>query len=300
MKKLFLLFVLSSYSFCYTQCEKEIIEKEDYYYNGCTDYEGSPDGNGYLKLIIKDQIQEFDGVFSNGSFKSGNVSVKFPSGDISLKEYHDYNNEILSSEIYIFSNGNKIQTIYNSGVKTKEIQTFDDIDSKGLIIERVFKKDIILETRNIDNNRVESDIVGEKDYIDIDLINEINKFRIPIEFPTTNGASIKVPILFDTGATTFLIGNKLYQDLLEKCDIVDMQVNGKMNGVGSLIDTKYIKISEVKIGEYIVKNVIAIVPTGNGDDGLGSVNDMLIGIGFLKKFKDVEWSLNKNKMRFYK
>ena len=67
-----------------------------------------------------------------------------------------------------------------------------------------------------------------------------------------------------------------------------------------MIDTKYIKISEVKIGEYIVKNVIAIVPTGYGDDGVGNVNDMLIGIGFLKKFKDVEWSLNKNKMRFYK
>ena len=31
-----------------TQCEKEILEKENYYYVGCLDYEGNPDGEGDL------------------------------------------------------------------------------------------------------------------------------------------------------------------------------------------------------------------------------------------------------------
>jgi predicted aspartyl protease len=72
-----------------------------------------------------------------------------------------------------------------------------------------------------------------------------------------------------------------------------------MMGVGSVIETKYIKISKIKIGDYLVKNVVAIVPTSLDSSG-NKVNDMLIGIGFLKKFKDVEWSLNNDKLRFYK
>ena len=32
----------------------------------------------------------------------------------------------------------------------------------------------------------------------------------------------------------------------------------------------------------------------------GVFDDLLIGIGFLKKFKEVLWSLNSNLMRFYK
>ena len=72
-----------------------------------------------------------------------------------------------------------------------------------------------------------------------------------------------------------------------------------MNGVGSEIRTKYVRIESVKIGEFVVKNVIAIVPIDKDQNG-NNINDLLIGVGFLKKFKDVEWSLNYNKMRFYK
>ena len=48
----------------------------------------------------------------------------------------------------------------------------------------------ITEFRNIDNNRFTEDIVGGKSYIDIDLIKEENKYRIPIEFPTKDAGSI--------------------------------------------------------------------------------------------------------------
>ena len=133
------------------------------------------------------------------------------------------------------------------------------------------------------------------------LTNKYSKeFNIPIEDAQTKFDELLKTPINDFSSSTLSFSEDFKKAINVESDIVDMQVKGKMNGVGSLIDTKYIKINEVKIGEYIVKNVIAIVPTGNGDDGVGSVNDMLIGIGFLKKFKDVEWSLNKNKMRFYK
>ncbi|MDB2631681.1 retroviral-like aspartic protease family protein [Flavobacteriaceae bacterium] len=292
-------FFLLTFLYGHTQCETDIIEKEGYYYEGCTNYEGLPSGNGYRKLDFEGQIQEFKGSFKNGKFLSGTLKVRFDNGDTSSYNYIDYPNEILSNETYISSNGDKLESVYNKGVKIKEIQTYGDGERKGLVVERTFSNNKITEFRNIDNNRFEEDIVGDTKYIDLDLIKEENKFRIPIEFPTTDGGSIKVPILFDTGATDFLIGDKLYQDLLENCEIVDLNVSGKIMGVGSVIETKYIKISEIKIGDYLVKNVVAIVPTSLDADG-NKVNDMLIGIGFLKKFKDVEWSLNNDKLRFYK
>jgi hypothetical protein len=103
-----------------------------------------------------------------------------------------------------------------------------------------------------------------------------------------------VPIQFDSGATGFLIGNKLYQDLKSNCEIIDLNVKGKGGGVGSEFETKYFRIKEIKIGDYLIKNVVAYVPLNK------DINDILLGIGVLKKFKEVLWSLNSKKMRFYK
>ena len=105
---------------------------------------------------------------------------------------------------------------------------------------------------------------------------------------------MNVPIQFDSGATSFFIGNRLYKDLVSKCEVEDMNVQSVSGGVGSEFEIKYIKIKSIKIGDYTVKDVIAVVPLR--DD----INDLLIGIGFLKKFKEVLWSLNSNLMRFYK
>ena len=73
-----------------------------------------------------------------------------------------------------------------------------------------------------------------------------------------------------------------------------MNVEGISGGVGSEFKTKYIKINKLLLGDFIVKNVIAVVPLRE------DINDLLIGVGFLKKFNEVLWSLNSNLMRFYK
>ena len=57
---------------------------------------------------------------------------------------------------------------------------------------------------------------------------------------------------------------------------------------------KLIKIHEITIGAYSVKNVVAYVET------LETANMSLLGIQFMKKFSEVQWSLNSDELVFYK
>ena len=281
-----------------SQCEKKTIEKEDYLYEGCINYEGKPDGDGFEYRKIEGQVQEKTGVFKNGHFIKGVFITKFKNGDIRTVNYLDYENKKLSNEKYEFSNGNKKVTTYKSGNKVKEIESRGPGDLEGLVIETIYLENKTIEIKNIENNRVPEDIIGVNAYIDINLEETNNQFRIPIKFPTKDGKSLAVSIQFDTGAQDLLIGNKLYQELLKKCEVVDLNVKSKGLGVGGEFEFKYIQIKEIKIGDYLIKNVVAMVP--DKDKSGEYINDMLIGIGFLKKFKEVKWSLNNSKMRFFK
>ena len=67
--------------------------------------------------------------------------------------------------------------------------------------------------------------------------------------------------------------------------------NSFVHNLGGLALQQFKKI---KLSDYQINNVVAILPLRE------DINDMLIGVGFLKKFKEVLWSLNSNLMRFYK
>jgi len=302
MKKLLTIVTILTCFIGNSQCEIKIIENEDSYYKGCVNFEGKPDGNGNLKVQLKNQSQLFDGIFKNGVFISGEVSVIFDSGDMSLTTYSDYSNEIISKEVVIFSDKSQLITFYESGKKVKDLRTFGPGDNKGLVIERFYLDGVkISENSNIDNNRVPEDIVGDEKYIDINLIQDKNEYRIEVDFLALDGTSFTVPIKLDTGATDFFIGQNLYQELLKKCDITDLNVIAKMGGVGSSFKAKHIKIKEIKIGDYLIKNVIAIVPLeGEKDNNGDDINNILFGIDIMKKFKEVTWSLTNNKLRFVK
>ena len=302
MKKLLTIVTILTCFIGNSQCEIKIIENEDSYYKGCVNFEGKPDGDGNLKVQLKNQSQLFDGIFKNGVFISGEVSVIFDSGDMSLTTYSDYSNEIISKEVVIFSDKSQLITFYESGKKVKDLRTFGPGDNKGLVIERFYLDGVkISENSNIDNNRVPEDIVGDEKHIDINLIQDKNEYRIEVDFLALDGTSFTVPIKLDTGATDFFIGQNLYQELLKKCDITDLNVIAKMGGVGSSFKAKHIKIKEIKIGDYLIKNVIAIVPLeGEKDNNGDDINNILFGIDIMKKFKEVTWSLTNNKLRFVK
>ena len=289
----FLLFILT-FNFIYTQCNQEIISYDDGKYIGCVNYEGEKHGKGTMTLNLDTQTQIQEGVFENDNFIKGTLTVNFFSGSTNIITYSNYPSDIIESELYLWDNGDKLKTIYSKGKKFKEINTYGPGKSEGLIIEKFYGGDEITTVRNTDNNRVPEDIIGDNEFSDIKLIERDNQYRINIGFPTKDGDIMNVPIQFDSGATSFFIGNRLYRDLVIKSEIEDMNVQSISGGVGSEFEIKYIKIKSIKIGDYTVKNVIAIVPLRE------DINDLLIGIGFLKKFKEVLWSLNSNLMRFYK
>lgn len=291
----FFLFLLVFPQIIISQCNEETIKYDNGTYIGCVNYEGEKNGKGILTLNLDTQTQIQDGIFENDNFIKGKLIVRFFSGDTNTANYLNYQTDLIENELYEWDNGDKMMTYYSSdGKKVKEVSTYGPGESEGLIIEKIFNSNGTKTIRNIDNNRIPDDIIGEPEFSDVKLIERDNQYRINVGFPKINGDVMSVPIQFDSGATSFFIGNRLYKDLLANCEIEDMNVESISGGVGSEFKTKYIKIKSIQIGDYVVKNVIAVVPLRE------DINDLLIGIGFLKKFKEVLWSLNSNLMRFYK
>ena len=290
----FLSFILTLNSL-YSQCNQETITYDNGNYIGCVNYEGERHGKGILTLNLDSQTQIQEGVFENDKFIKGTVIVKFFDGDTRTTIYSNYQTEIIESDIYEWENGDKRKTFYSDGEKVKEIETNGPGNIQGLITTKIYNQNSSpIITTNIDNNRYPDDIIGNDDFTEINLIAGDNKFKINIGFIKNDGSVENVPILFDSGAQDLFIGYRLYQELLLNSNITDMNVLITGEGVGSEFETKVIKINEILIGNYRVKNVIATVPLNE------EINSSLIGIGFLKKFKEVLWSLNSNLMRFYK
>ena len=296
----------------------ERIEKENYNYVGCLDYEGLPHGSGTITLFMETQEQILKGKFDHGEFKIGIQTINFNSGNKQIIEYEDYQLEKRIKEEYFWTNGykeftdfvngikNKIHyvssdgdetlTFFENGSKIREITTFGERTKKGLVIEKNFYPDgSFREISNIENYRNPEDVLGDQNFVDIPLDERNNQYRLRVGFKTLDGEILEVPIQFDSGASSGLfIGYRLYQELQSKCEIVDLDVSSKAGGVGSEFNTRYVKFKEIQIGEYRVKNVVAVIPERN------DINDLLIGVGFLRKFSEVEWRFNSNTLRFYK
>ena len=277
-----------------SQCN-QTLEDDNSIYVGCLNFEGIPHGKGKLLITFDDQTQTQEGIFENGEFLSGEFIVDFLDGEKKIINYVNFPQELISDELYIWKNLDQKLTIYQDGYKSKEVKTYGPGDRSGLVETTFFEEGKNPVTiRNTDNLRNPEDIIGDNEFTDVLLIEKNNQYRMNVVFPTKNGEELEVPIQFDSGATSFFIGHNLYKELHKSADIIDLNVKGISGGVGSEFDTKYIMIKTIKLSDYQINNVVAIVPLRE------DINDMLIGVGFLKKFKEVLWSLNSNLMRFYK
>jgi len=277
-----------------SQCN-QTLEDDNSIYVGCLNFEGIPHGKGKLLITFDDQTQTQEGIFENGEFLSGEFIVDFLDGEKKIINYVNFPQELISDELYIWKNLDQKLTIYQDGYKSKEVKTYGPGDRSGLVETTFFEEGKNPVTiRNTDNLRNPEDIIGDNEFTDVLLIEKNNQYRMNVVFPTKNGEDLEVPIQFDSGATSFFIGHNLYKELHKSADIIDLNVKGISGGVGSEFDTKYIMIKKIKLSDYQINNVVAIVPLRE------DINDMLIGVGFLKKFKEVVWSLNSNLMRFYK
>ena len=251
------------------------------------------EGQGVLKQIIGDQIQKSEGLFTNGVLFNGVEDVDFGDGNssVSVVENQEVVERKLTTAEYVqisfgahsptgqLNNGTNIRTYQNNTVSENEVSNGVETETKN----------------NTKNYYIKEDIAGGETSVAIDLEKEGNTMYVNLEF------SSKTPIepvrfIFDTGAEVFSIGYRLFEYLkksglqYDDLDIVIPTVG--VSGVPS--NNRLIKIHEVTIGAYTVKNVVAYVET------LETANMSLLGIQFMKKFSEVQWSLNSDELIFYK
>ena len=320
MKKLLLvlLFVpLVSFS-VHSQCSDSIkIPYSDGSYGeyiGCLDDFGSPSGKGFLKT---DKYQK-EGIWESGKL---NGEGKF----IFLKDNSVYDglweNDVFIKGTYVLKNDNvqvkykgdfedlKFQgfgvlEIINSDSSTKKEGEFinDDlfegeslvIRNNGLVINSSIERGkVIAKKRNDVNYYNPDDINGDEAFSIVSLKkegseNEGVSYIVEMEI---NG--IKGEWVFDTGAELFSIGQRMFKRLVKQgVKYRDLNRTIKTFGVGGESSGRLIILDKIKIGNYILNNVVVKIANDN--------NYSLMGIGFLNKFKNAEWSMKKNQLILYK
>ncbi len=210
---------------------------------------------------------KFDGNYFDGKGKLV-IENKF---QVSISEGDFFKNDLL--------NGTKVIKENSSGVQS----TYKVKHGKETLVERndvnIYKKD---------------DIIGEAEFIKVPLIqrgseNEGNlAYDVELEI---NG--VKGEWLLDTGAMPFSIGKILFERLVKNgIKYTDLNKTVSSIGVGGQTSGSLVIIEEIKIGDYIIKNVVADIDENN--------NYSLLGTQFLIKFSNVEWNMKKKELILYK
>lgn len=317
MKPLFLLLFITIYP-VHSQCSDTIkIPYSDGSfgdYIGCLDDFGIPTGMGLLK---KDKYEK------EGNWDSGNLNGQ---GKLTFLEDNSvYQGEWVNDELikgnYSSKNddfqviyegdfvdlkfqGNGVLEIIKSNSSIKKIGEFINNDlftgesilvrEDGLIINsKILKGIMVLEKRNDINYYNPKDITGNETFTTIPLKlngseNEGISFLVEMEI---NG--LKGEWIFDTGSELFSIGQRMFKRLVkEGLTYKDLNRNIKTFGIGGESTGRLIILDNLKIGSYSLKNVIVEIASDN--------NYSLMGISFLNKFSNAEWSMKKKQLRLYK
>lgn len=251
-------------------------------------------GNGERKIIFDTQVQILKGEFKNDNFFDGEITVFFSQGDTSLRFFN--NGDIIKTE-YISSKFKQTTEgeHYSNGKLKNGVSTYvqNNIITESNFVDGIKESSL----SNIENNFKPEDIIGTEPFISIDLETQDNDDTMYIYLNFKTEIEIQpVRFIFDTGAEMFSIGYRLFENLKKNgLEYEDLNIIVPTIGItGVSTDNKVIKIKEISIGSYKIKDVIAYVET------LETANSSLLGIQFLRKFKEVKWSLNSNKLTFYK
>ena len=259
-------------------------------------------GAGTLSLSFGDQTQISVGDFDSDRFSSGTKAIDFGEGMkqiitlqngevVKVEEFNDKSLTLSSVgdffPNYSLKNGTKREIIRNYEVIT-ELKNGEET-SRISEIENYYTPEDIEYVRIPDESEETELIVIPLEFEENDDSKYVN-----LGFETTNRAQYR--FIFDTGAEVFNIGYRLFKELEGNgLQYEDLDILIPAIGVlGEPMDLKVIRISRLTIGNYVVNDVIAYVST------VETANSNLLGIQFLKKFKQVYWSLNDNKLIFYK
>ena len=327
MKYSTFLFVFFSFSSLLSraQCDQPILKTISFTngtevetsYCGTVNDRGQRDGQGRLEYINynisyeegiwkNDQLngegktvstngQEYEGVYENGQLIKG-VFTSNINGDL-----WTYNGEF---------NGNYFQGVgierreNNNQVITKEGDFFSDNLYEGTktvlsknsgveVISKYIKGISTVVNRNDINSFKAKDVIGIGEFTEVSLLQRGTIFDARLAYDVEleiNG--VKGEWLLDSGAMGFTIGNIMFERLISSgVSYKDLNKTVKSFGIGGEAYGDLVVLEEVKIGDYVVKNVVATVldtPTS------------LLGTGFLLKFSNVIWNMKEKTLLLYK
>ena len=317
MKRLFLFLFIIIYP-VHSQCSDKIkIPYSDGSfgdYVGCLDDFGNPSGMGVLRTDQYEKEGNWDSGNLNGKgkftfFEDNSVYQGEWSNDELIKGSYSLKNDNLQVKyegdfIDLKFQGNGVLEIIRSDSSIKKIGEFINNDlfmgetilfrEDGLIINSTIERGtLVLEKRNDINYYNPKDIIGNEPFTVIPLKlsgseNEGVSFLVEMEI---NG--VKGEWIFDTGAELFSIGQRMFKRLIkEGLSYKDLNRNIKTFGIGGESTGRLIILDNIKIGSYSLKNVIVKIANDN--------NFSLMGISFLNKFSNAEWSMKKKQLRLYK
>ena len=321
---IFFIFILPLNLF--SQCDDPIVGTINYTDGSSVDVEycgeindrGERDGKGKLNYIDYTILYK-DGTWKNGVL-NGNGKTVFKAGDVfeglyemgklvEGKYFRENENGSITYEgkfdgNYFNGKGklineNKFQVSISEGIFFKDdlLNGTKIIKENSSGVQIKYKVEVGVETlveRNDVNIYKKEDIIGEAEFIKVPLIqrgseNEGNlAYDVELEI---NG--VKGEWLLDTGAMTFSIGKILFDRLVENgIKYKDLNKTTLSFGIGGQASGSLVIIEEIKIGDYIIKNVVADIDENN--------NYSLLGTQFLIKFSNVEWNMKKKELILYK
>ena len=289
MKKLLLILLclpMIGFGQCEDNCNKEKLDFSNAIYLGCVNDSDVPNGKGVLKF---DGGEIRDGCWKNGKM---NGPGKYASADKNnIYEGNFKNDDFYGNGILTIRGENQIdikEGFFKSGNLFNGTETITWSD--GQILFRTYKDaEIINEKRNTENIYDAKDIIGDAKSTVLILERRDNHFWIKMEINGTQGEWY-----FDTGGEGLSIGKKLWDRLLNAgVKFKDLMKDIESTGVsGGITKNKYVLIDEIDIGDYKVKNVVALIRY--------ETNYSLMGAQFYDKFSNVEWNMKEATLEFYK
>ena len=307
-----------NFLFLHSQCsETKTIEFTDGtkgFYTGCLDDNELFEGEGVLnsdqsikkgiwksgklngkgKLTILRNNSVIEGVWKEGNLIKGTYKLKNENNDIKYEgDFEDLKFQgfgVLQTTNSDYSTKKEGEFFNNDLFEGKSLVIWND----GLIVNSTINRGkVIDEKRNDINYYNTNDVIGDQEFSIISLKkegseNEGVSYIVEMEI---NG--VKGEWIFDTGAELFSIGQRMFKRLVNQgVKYQDLNRTIKTFGVGGESSGRLIILDNIKIGDYNLNNVIVKIANDN--------NLSLMGMAFLNKFKDVEWSMKKNQLKLFK
>ena len=186
-----------------------------------------------------------------------------------------------------------INKLYDSGFTFADLGKIEEEDSETFNEIAIPCVSLMLEKKGSDD--------VSNDYLPEDIVGEVNKSVVSLTDYMGKGYKLKLTIenipkyfLFDTGASDLVINTDLERELLlngslKREDYLGKEMYEMANG--ELEEAQLVRLNNIKIGDYVVNNVIAAI-IENGS--------LLCGQSFFAKFRKWEFSAEKSEIILYK